>query len=87
MELPKDCIEQIGGYTDGRDWDIVDDLTFVLFNAPNFQGKNLNVCFDSGIVEVIGDDGQSIDERYAIEIKLHKLSPTTPVLSGTEENQ
>ena len=86
MTTSKDCIKQISGHTNEFEYDQTDTLQFVIYKAPRFQERDINVCFDLGIVEVLSEDGTAVTERHVIEIILHPLplSPTTGV-SGTVE--
>lgn len=64
---PEDVIQQLCGKSTA--WDQADTLCFVLYEAEKFSGKDVNVNFEEGVLEVIEEDG-SINQKFAIQATL-----------------
>lgn len=71
MNTPIDVIEQIAGKPE--EWDQVDALSFVVYNSTKFEGKDVNINFESGLVEILNEDGTKVEKTFAIEVKLHEI--------------
>jgi hypothetical protein len=58
----EDVIKQLVG--DGEGWDQSDTFDFVIYKSSKFNGADVNVCLEQGIVEVLNDEGQVTDTFF-----------------------